>query len=262
MSRNQRNNWLLLLPREIAYLPAQAASAVLCLYWEGKRKCWTSSPSSRPSGTPAASPSSAVQREVLSWRSPAKKTKKQESQRKGFTLLGKGRARKCRHRRKRQGNHFAPELRSQRGASEGRREERMSAVNRGKEGEVRGKEGERRSPEERWGQERTRGVQIPFRIRSGGSQQSNPITDGGVLCSIRWQSFGMDLSGQNNWVDGADKAVNGNKQQEQQSVNQVWSNTRHIADPGHVWWQANITATAAGWYTPGGPDKYRQRKPI
>lgn len=50
---------------------------------------------------------------------PCKK-KKQESQRKGFTLLGKGRARKCRHRRKRQGNHFAQELRSQRGASEGR----------------------------------------------------------------------------------------------------------------------------------------------
>lgn len=46
-------------------------------------------------------------------------------------------------------------------------------------------EGERRGAEESGGEVRTRGVQIPFRIRSGGSQQSNPITDGGVLCSIR-----------------------------------------------------------------------------
>lgn len=45
-------------------------------------------------------------------------------------------------------------------------------------GKVRGKKGS-------GGQGRTRGVQIPFRIRSGGSQQSNPITGGGVLCSIR-----------------------------------------------------------------------------
>lgn len=46
-------------------------------------------------------------------------------------------------------------------------------------------EGERRGAEESGGEVRTRGVQIPFRIRSGGSQQSNPITDSGVLCSIR-----------------------------------------------------------------------------
>lgn len=86
----------------------------------------------------------------------AEPCKKQESQRKGFTLLGKGRARKCRQRRKRLGNHFTPELTSQLGASEGRREERISAANGGKGGKVRGKKGSggvRRRGEDKRGHE-------------------------------------------------------------------------------------------------------------
>lgn len=115
----------------------------------------------------------------------AEPCEKQESQRKGFTLLGKGRAGKCRQRGKRQGQSLYARAHestwSQRGEAWGLG---FSAVNGGEEGKVRGKKGSggvRRRDEDKRGQE---GVQIPFRIRSGGSQQSNPITDGGVLCSI------------------------------------------------------------------------------
>lgn len=118
-------------------------------------------------------------RGVLSWQSPARNKSHRGRASRYWGRAGPGSVGSGGNGK---GNHFTPELTSQLGACEGRREERTSAVNGGEEGKVRGKKGSggvRRRDEDKRGQE---GAQIPFRIRSGGSQQSNPITEA-VYCA-------------------------------------------------------------------------------
>lgn len=139
----------------------------------------------------------------------------------------------------RKGSHYCKKGQGQ-GAPAPEETARQSLCSRAQES-VWSQREDRRGDEERWGKERQgkarrRGVERRGEDKRGSSSLPNQIgwfsakqPDHGQRCTVQHpltEFWDGPRGGQNNWADGADKAVNGNKQQDQQSVNQVWSNTR------------------------------------